>query len=207
MPNFKVVDLSHYSPTPDFAAAKAGGVLGIVHKATQGSGYVDAKYAARAVQAKKAGLLWGAYHFGTSADVDAQVAKFLSVVKPDASTLVALDFEQNEASPAQTMSLPQAKQFLKAIEAKLGRKAVLYGGSYLKSKLGTTVDPYLAQHRLWWAQYGNAALIPPTWKSYWLWQYTDGHNGPTPHAAPGLGSPDIDTFDGTDAELATQWAS
>jgi len=129
------------------------------------------------------------------------------VVKPDASTLVALDFEQNESAPAQTMSLVQAKQFLKAIEAKLGRKAVVYGGSYLKTKLGTTVDPYLAQHRLWWAQYGPAAKLPATWPSYWLWQYTDGHNGPEPHDVPGLGSPDCDTFDSTDDQLRGSWSA
>ncbi len=88
MPAFKVVDLSHYNPTPDFATAKAGGVIGIVHKATQGATYVDPKYAGRVKAAKSAGLLWGAYHFGTGADVDAQLAQFLAVVQPDASTLV-----------------------------------------------------------------------------------------------------------------------
>lgn len=207
MPNFTVVDLSHHNATADFVQAKAAGVVGIIHKATQGTGFVDSKFAARAAKAKAAGLLWGAYHFGTGADVSKQVAKFLSVAKPDASTLVALDLETNTTPGGTSMSLAQAKQFLKAIESALGRKAVLYGGAYLKEKIAGSNDPYFAQHRLWWAQYGNAPTLPPAWPSYWLWQYSDGHHGPDPHAVPGLGTPDCDTYDGSAAQLAAEWAT
>lgn len=205
--NFLVVDLSHHNGPVNFTAAKAAGVAGIIHKATQGTGYADPTYAARRAAAKKAGLLWGAYHFGTSAAPAAQLQNFLSVAAPDDDTLVALDLEMNEGTPANSMTLAQGKEFLTAIEAKLGRKAVLYGGSYLKAALAGKKDAYLGQHRLWWAQYGNAALIPPTWQAYWLWQFTDGHNGPPPHSVPGLGSPDCDTYDGTPAQLASDWAS
>ena len=129
------------------------------------------------------------------------------MAQPDASTLVALDFEANVASPDKSMSLAQAKQFLKKIEAKLGRKAVLYGGQFLKEKLAGGSDPYLAQHRLWWAQYNTTAVLPPNWQSYWLWQYTDGHHGPQPHVVPGLGTPDCDTFDGSDDQLRASWSA
>jgi lysozyme len=206
MPNFKVVDLSHFNAPPNFPAAKAGGVLGVIHKATQGTGFVDNKYAARRGPATGAELLWGAYHFGTGDDVDDQVDHYLETAKPDASTLVALDFEQNTVQGGTSMSLDQAKAFLQAIETKLGRKAVLYGGAYLKQKLAGQADAYLASHRLWWAQYSAAPSLAPGWPTYWLWQYTDGHHG-TINQVPGIGLCDVDTYQGTDAQLAQEWAS
>lgn len=204
MPNFMVVDLSHHNATADFAKAKQTGVAGIIHKASQGTGFADPKYASRRKQALQAGLLWGAYHFATGADVTAQLKFFLATAAPDEHTLVALDFELNEQTPANSMSLAQAKAFLKGIESALMRKAVLYGGAYLKEKLGTANDPYLAQHRLWWAQYSPAPALPATWPAYWLWQYTDGHHGSAQNV-PGLGTPDCDTFDGTPDQLTASW--
>lgn len=207
MPNFKVVDLSHFNAPPNFATAKTGGVVGVIHKATQGTGFIDNRYAARRAPATAAGLLWGAYHFGTGDDVEDQIDHYLDVAKPDASTLVALDFEQNTVPGGSSMTLDQAKAFLQAIEAKLGRKAVLYGGAYLKQKLAGHADPYLSQHRLWWAQYSAAPSLAPGWANYWLWQYTDGHSGHNIPTVPGIGHCDTDTYDGTDAQLAQEWAS
>ena len=40
------------------------GIVGVIHKATQGTTYVDETYASRRVEALACGLLWGAYHFG-----------------------------------------------------------------------------------------------------------------------------------------------
>jgi lysozyme len=207
MPNFKVIDMSHFNPPADFTKAKAGGVVGVIHKATQGTGFVDPMYGQRVGPAKAAGLLWGAYHFGTGDDVNAQVAKYLSVVNPGPDTLVALDFEQNTVPGETSMTLAQAKAFLQAVEAKIGRKAVLYGGAYMKEHLSGSSDPYFAAHRLWWAQYSNAPTLPPVWASYWLWQYSDGHHGLGPNDVPGIGRPDVDSYEGTDAQLAAEWAS
>jgi lysozyme len=205
VPNFKVIDLSHHNANVNFAQIKAAGVVGVIYKASQGTGYTDPTYAARRIAAKAAGLLWGAYHFGTGGDVAAQVSRFMTSAKPDGDTLMALDFEPNAQTPANTMSLAQAKAFLALIEQKLGRKAVLYGGSLINDVLGTTVDPVLAQHRIWWARYGAQPRVQASWPTYWLWQHTDGHNGPEPHAVPGVGPCDCDTFDGSETELRQQW--
>ena len=42
-----VIDLSHHNEKVDFKKVAADGVVGIIHKATQGFGFVDKKYAAR----------------------------------------------------------------------------------------------------------------------------------------------------------------
>lgn len=206
MPNAMVVDLSHHNAATNFQDARQAGVVGVIHKATQGAGFVDRKYASRMPQAKAAGLLWGAYHFGTGDDVELQLHHFLSTVQPDAKTLVALDLEVNGTAPSNTMSLSQARTFLRGIEASLGRKAVLYTGSYLKDELGSASDAYFGSHRLWWAQYADAPTIQASWKDYWLWQHTDGFHGSPPKQIAGIGPCDCETYQQSAEQLAKSWA-
>ena len=86
----KVLDLSHHNCGPsgdpddpiDFAAVAAFGVKGIIHKASQGVSIRDKKYGERRRDAVAAGLLWGAYHFATGDDADAQVKWFLECAQP-----------------------------------------------------------------------------------------------------------------------------
>jgi lysozyme len=203
-----VVDMYHGDRVVSFARARQAGICGIIHKASEGAGFVDPKYARRRVRARRAGLLWGAYHFGTSDDVDAQVANFLSAATPDAETLVALDYESNGAA---TMSLDQARQFLTAIENRLGRKAVLYSGDLIKEQLGDRVDPFFASHRLWLSEYGPVPRVPASWSKQWLWQYSGDGIGPEPRTVAGIpgagGAIDCNSYEQNAADLAAQWAS
>ena len=101
------------STVSDFAAVRRSGILGVIHKATEGGDWTDASYAVRQPQAERAGLLWGAYHFGTRQYSGAQQAQlFLSVVRPAPSTLIALDLEPNDGNPRNTMTLAQAEAFV-----------------------------------------------------------------------------------------------
>ncbi len=205
MPNFLVVDLSHHNRKIDFVSARAAGVVGIIHKASQGTAFTDPTYSKRRKWATDAGLLWGACHFGTSSDVAAQLENFIDAAALDSATLVALDLEENVASPNNSMSLEQARTFLATLDQRIGRKAVLYGGAYLKEHIGQSVDPFFAEHRLWCAQYSPQPEIPAQWQSCWLWQHTDGFHGSPPREVPGLGTLDCDTFEGTEVQLRANW--
>jgi len=205
MPNAMVIDLSHHNDSVSFPRVRAAGVIGVIHKATQGTGFVDSQYARRKPLALAAGLLWGAYHFGTGDDVDAQVAHFLHTTTPDGTFALVLDFEKNEASPANSMSLAQANDFLTKVEAQSGQRPAIYTGSYLTDVAGHQPQPSLATYRLWWAQYANAPHLHPTWQNYWLWQYTDGRNGPPQHSVDGAGQCDCNTFNGDEAALRANW--
>src|SRR5262245_22375804 len=90
-----VIDLSHHNGTVDLQAAAASGIAGVIHKATQDQTYVDPAFTANRALAQRAGLLWGAYHFGTGADGVVQADWFLQTVQPDAATLLVLDLEAN----------------------------------------------------------------------------------------------------------------
>src|SRR5690242_11536953 len=99
-----VIDLSHHNGTHlDFQAAAGAGIVGVVHKATQGTGHVDPMYVTNRSPARGAGLLWGAYHFGVGADGVEQADFFLGTVKPDALHLLVLDFEANPTGPSMTL--------------------------------------------------------------------------------------------------------
>jgi GH25 family lysozyme M1 (1,4-beta-N-acetylmuramidase) len=210
-----VVDMYHLDEVTSFAEAGQAGIIGIIHKASTGAGGKDPRYAERKAAAYQAGLLWGAYHWGTAADIDAQVDNFLSVINPAgpvgglAGVLVALDFERTylDGSSEDTMSLDQARQFVSKLDQILGRNVVIYGGDLIKSGLGDTVDPFWGAHRLWLAEYREP---PPRWQTSWqgpwLWQYTG--NGTCP-GIPGdsQGRVDCNTFLGDVSAQVSQWAS
>ena len=200
-----VVDISHHNGTPDFVQAKAAGILGVIHKATQGLTYEDPMYLTNRQKALDAGLLWGAYHFGDGTDGTGQADFFLSVVNPGPDTLLVLDFETN--TQGATMSLDGARAFVSEINSKAGRFPGLYSGSLIKQLLGNNTDPILAQCFFWLAQYGSTAVVPPNWPTWTLWQYTDGTNGPSPHSVSGIGNCDRDKFNGDLDGLKRLWGA
>lgn len=204
-----VVDLSHHNAVVDFKKLKAAGIVGVIYKATQGFTYVDKTYATRRAQALEQGLLWGAYHFGVGGDGSDQADFFLNTVQPDAATLLVLDYEPNLTGP--TMSLDQAREFVDHTQAVTGRWPGLYSGHLIKEQLGSvaTPDPILANCFLWLAQYnGPKPLnVPPTFKTWSFWQYTDGVHGPEPHAVSGVGPCDRNRFNGSLKQLKKLWGA
>lgn len=200
-----VIDLSHYNQGLDFAQIKNSGILGIIHKATQGTTYVDPTYATHRQAALGQGLLWAAYAFGTGAEGVEQAQHFLDIVKPDGKTLLALDFEANPHGPS--MNLEEARSFVTHVKEQTGNWPVLYSGYYIKQLLGANQDPVLAQCPFWLAEYGPTAVVPPNWQTWTLWQYTDGAAGPPPHDVPGAGLCDRDYYNGQPTDLQTNWGS
>jgi lysozyme len=199
-----VIDLSHHNQNLDFSQiANPGGILGVIHKATQGTRYVDPTYRSHMRAALDAGLLWGAYHFGTGSDGVEQAQHFLDVVSPGPQTLLALDFEANPQGPS--MSLEEARGFVIHVHEVTGRWPGLYSGYYIKHLLGSNSDPVLANCWFWLAQYGPTAVVPANWDTWDMWQYTDGAAGPDPHEVPGAGLCDRDKFNGDESGLQTLW--
>ncbi len=202
-----IVDLSHHNEKVDFVKAKADGIVGVIHKATEGFTFVDPKYKERQQKARDAGLGWGAYHFGVGGDGSDQADHFLNIVKPTPDTLLVLDYEPNHLGP--TMMLNQAREFVSHINAVIGRFPGLYSGHLIKDQLGNVQppDPVFSQCFLWIAQYKGPTPIniPPTFKTWTLWQYTDGFTGLPPYSVSGIGRCDRDMFNGSLANLKKLW--
>lgn len=171
-----VIDLSHHNPEPDWAALKASGVVAIIHKATQGTGYVDPTYGSRSLKAEGVGLLWAPYHFLEGDKITQQMDWFLDRTDPPQGGRMVIDHEQN----ATLDDLCDAVTYLWSKRPDL--EITIYSGHLIKEQLGTTtVRGALSRTSLWIAQYTSAAS--PSWpKQQWanwsLWQWTDRETVP-----------------------------
>jgi lysozyme len=199
-----VIDISHHNgKSLDLDLARADGIRGVIHKASQGVTMRDPMYEANRAKAQAAGLLWGAYHFGVGGDGAAQAAAFVDAVGDREGVLMALDLEPNPGG--RSMSLSQARDFVSQVYERTGRWPGLYSGSAIKEMLGARKDPVLANCWLWLAQYGPKAVVPANWPTWTLWQYTDGALGSGPRSVRGIGHCDRSRFNGNEANLRKLW--
>lgn len=197
-----VIDISHWETVTDFKALKKAGIQAVICKATEGLYYTDDTYTRYVKEAREAGLLVGAYHFGTSENVEDQVNRFLARVgRSNTDVLLALDWEPNPRGRNWTMTLEQAKQFCTLIFEKTGRWPVLYSGHTVKEALGFKhKDPVLANCRLWIAHYSEKPTWPyGTWPKLWLHQYSESGR------LPGIPDDDVDLNFYAGDDLSKDW--
>lgn len=208
-----VVDLSHAQSIPDpigaFAQMRASGIALLIHKATQGTGFVDDTFAPRRAAAAQVSMLFAAYHFCDGSAPAAQAAHFLSIVGDASKTPLALDAEKN----ASQVTIQQTIELADAIAQKIGRRLDwLYMGASGPDGNGTGMtDAAMAQlyalvTDLWLPEYGSRPICPAPWTRWAMHQYTgDGINGSGYVAGVGR---DLDRsyFAGTVADLQAYFA-
>jgi lysozyme len=221
-----VIDISHLVEVSDFTLVRQhSNIRGVFHKASEGGDWSDAAYAVRKPQAEAAGLLWGAYHFGTHQySGEDQAAAFLAAAQPGPATLMALDFEPNDRHPSNTMTVAQAEAFVRTVQSSTGRLPLVYthptwanGGYYGHAglSLGEAISPnsILARCDLWLADYNFEPEMPWAWgkKSWRFWQYAgndDADNaayGSAPRSVAGVDHCDRNLFAGDVAALYRYW--
>lgn len=198
-----VIDISHYQPGHmDFPLAKSHGLRGVIHKCTESNTLVDKFYAIRRKPVLDAGLLWGAYHFlRPRVSMALQARLFVDHAEPDAHTLMAPDHE------TAGVSVEDLCEFIENVEALIKRKVTLYTGFLIREQpIPHNRAPFLAERQLWLADYRTTPTVPRPWKDLWLWQYSDGEAGHTPHGFAGIsGQTDMNSIDRDDATLAKEW--
>lgn len=202
MPELLVVDLSHHNTVTDFGAAEAAGVVGIIHKATEGTSFIDSDYHQREFDADEAGLAWASYHFLKHGRVVEQISHYLSFADPVPGARVCIDYEDEACT---LDDLHQAIDAIQDIDPSL--QICIYGGHLLKQHLGSFHDPALAPHALWIAQYNSSGPEWPrgTWPVWTLWQFSDGDQGGSPRDVPGISAPhDCNAFNGS-RENCRKW--
>jgi lysozyme len=197
-----VIDLSHYdNVSQDFVATAKAGIVAVILKATQGTGFVDPTFLPRVAEARAAGLEVGAYHFLDGSNPAAQAAHFLTVAKSEGGvSWLALDWEPYPSSQASVM---QAATAAVGIEAATGRWPVLYT---IRSMLSAP-NQTLSKCALWLAEYGTRPICPLGFAAWQLWQHTDGQVGSAVVPVPGVGPCDRSKFAGTVDQLRAWWAN
>lgn len=182
-----VVNLSHYDlMRVDFERMKREGIIGVIHEATYPRFDRDAYYGGRQMAATRAGLLWGAYHFGDATNPVRQADHFLDMVasewrgqdaRPD-KVLLVLDFEKNGHYPGGTMRVDQAVTFVERIRQRTGKYPGVYGSEHrlhalLNSRgVSSSQRQTLANCWLWIANYHSEPRHTAPWNQWHLWQYT-----------------------------------
>jgi lysozyme len=222
-----VIDMSHGVMVEDFAQVRRSSILGVIHKVSEGGDWFDPSYARNRQQAEAAGLLWGAYHFGTRQHSGVQQAKvFLSAAQPGPKTLLALDLEPNDPNPRNTMTVAQAEAFVSTVYQSIGRMPLVYthptwanGGRYgrVGQRISQPIMPgsLLARCDLWLADYREEPQLPYAWsdRGWRLWQYMADERvenaayGTVSRAVPGIDHCDRNLFAGDATQLFRFWGS
>jgi len=220
-----VIDISHFNRVSDLALARSGSnIMGVIHKATEGYDWVDPLYAQRRAACEAAGLLWGAYHFGTYERPGAEQARsFLAAAQPSSDTLLALDLELNDRNQANSMDIVRAEDFVRTVLMSTGRLPILYihpawaDGEAMGGRgrtLGGAIRPgsMLAACDLWLADYRAQPELPSAWvgRGWRLWQYAgDGTGGgpfkPRTRQVAGIEKCDRNLFAADSATLTRYW--
>lgn len=169
-------------------------VLFALVKSTEGVTIVDPMFKRNFREAKRVGIVRGAYHFlSVSSPVEQQVKYFIAntpLEKGDLPPVLDLEISKTTMQKQHKKVISMAKKWLKLVEKHYGVKPIIYTynnyyNDYIK---GLGLDDY----DYWIARYG----AEPSARHWEIWQFTDkGTATGINHAV------DIDLFRGDYADL------
>lgn len=189
-PDIDFIDVSHWNaeeglPLSFYQTIKLGGVQGVVVKVSEGTSYLDPAASVNIANAKQAGLVTSAYHFGrltSVADAQSEAKWFDKTLQKvgfnkDTDGYVVLDLEVTSGITNKTKLTEYANAFIKQMQ-ELGYPRVdIYSGSYFyNSSLNPTG---LIINKPWLARY-SASYQEPQWsngKGAWQWSSTYKFSG------------------------------
>lgn len=189
----KGVDISHWQGVVDFKKLVKDGNQFCIAKATDGLGGVDPMFNRNRIEAKKAGLIFGAYHwFHPSQDILKQVGHYVNVIGKRQPGELPPTIDWEPTTDTKLVGIAATKQrvkmFLDELEKIEGVTPMIYCSPGFVQDYGDL--SMFASNPLWIAHYGvNHPRVPAPWKNFTIWQYTD------------KGGLDLDLFNGTIEDL------
>ena len=195
------IDVSHYQPAIDWATVVRAGFQYCFIKATEGMASVDKSFARHWQDARKAGLIRGAYHFfRPTLPVASQAALFLRTVKPlqpgDLPPVLDLEAPQDWTGIAPKERPALAVRWLEAVEHQLGVTPIVYlSPTFAGDILENTAE--LVRYPVWLAHYtmAESPAVPKPWRAWTFWQHSNGRT-------PGISVPvDLNRFNGSRDDL------
>lgn len=195
------VDVSSYQGTIDWPVLASEGIDFAYIKATEGSSYVDSRFADNWEQAQESALSVGAYHFVSFESTGDQQLRHLTETVPvsgDLPIAVDLEFYGRFSDDHPTAAAVHAilDPLLAGIEEHYGSNAVIYSTP-------EAYDAYLsgryAEHPIWIRSVAVPASLPDG-REWAFWQYSHrdrlrGYEGDEQFI-------DMNVFSGTPDELA-----
>jgi lysozyme len=186
------VDVSAHQGDIDWDALSRSDVRFAYIKATEGTSYVDPRFAANWRGAGHAGIRQGAYHrFSQCRSVQSQAANFFRTVPRTYGALPpAIDVENMDSCGAHRVDAKaQITSFLDLLQTHYGVRPILY---VTKAFLDAHVQDF--PHERFWIR---SLYAPPAFRGQWvIWQHHElAHR-------PGIGEPvDVDAFRGDERAL------
>jgi lysozyme len=215
------IDVSHWEGEIYWKTVRDSGLVEFAFiKATDGEDFIDPNFAANKSGIIAASLPWGAYHFfQPDEDPVVQANFFVKTVGAncpvyvcDCEThLLTTLYSESEGLELRgrplkltprlllnrllgTSSLVSAtKLFLDTVEARTGRKPVIYTSPYFWNSYMLPNPTWASQYDLWVAHWTTKLepLLPNGWSTWTFWQYSDDG------IIPGIPSKvDLDRFNG-----------
>jgi hypothetical protein len=160
---------SYQSTTPDLT-----GLDFAFTKVTEGLSYVSAKWAAQRDHAKKAGLVWGAYHYPHMANDPIKEADyFLKQVAWQPGDIIVLDWEGYDAANkgvSNARKLQYRDAWLKYVKGKMPHNPV---GMYCNTEYWLNIDKSSNCGDFLWIATGGKDAGHPGIQSNWMFhQYS-----------------------------------
>tara|TARA_R100000935_G_scaffold58415_2_gene95330 strand:+ start:4015 stop:4563 length:549 start_codon:yes stop_codon:yes gene_type:complete len=127
-------------------------VVGLIHKATEGSTFNDRKFKARREASKKNDLLFGSYHLGLAGDPIKQAKFYLKTIGNHENEILALAIERVDSK---FMSLAEAEEFIKYIFNETGKYPLLYINHIVYKEINSKYDDnsVFSKCLLWYARF------------------------------------------------------
>jgi len=191
------IDVSHHQGTIDWKsvadpADRTYPIRFVFMKATEGGSFLDQNYQTNMAEARKTGLICGAYHFFNPETSGSRQADFFieNVTLEKGDLPPVLDVERRGSS--RTMLQSEVLEWLRAVEHYYGVKPIIYA-SY-KFRKNYLDSPEFDDYVFWMAHY---YVETPASDAEWLfWQFSDRA------VVPGIAErTDINVFSGDLSQL------
>ncbi|MCD4524840.1 GH25 family lysozyme [Nocardioides sp. cx-173] len=163
------VDVSHHKGVVDWPRVRADGISFAYLKASEGTGFIDPRFAESLPRALRAGLRAGGYHYFTLCAPGApQAAHFLSVIGDRTTMPPAVDVEligNCDPGPPREELLVELRSFIDTVEARTGKRMVVYLHPDLEERYAIADD---LDRRQWVRSLGARPS-----RDWWIWQRSD----------------------------------
>jgi lysozyme len=196
------IDVSYYQRTVDWQRVRRAGIRFAFIRVSDGATLRDSMFATNWVEARRAGVIRGAYQYfrpdqNVVAQADLMIAAMRDRTRSDLPP--ALDIEIDAGLTPAALAA-RAQVWIDRVRDKLGVEPVIYTGSDLWRTGGAG---RLATQPLWIAHYTSGCpVLPSPWTHWTFWQHTDRG------AVPGIEGPvDLDLFAGTVGDLRAALSS
>lgn len=195
-PTVPGIDVSYYQEAIAWKRVRRAGIRYAFIRVSDGFDRVDERWARNWADAKRAGVMRGAYqYFRPDQDVATQVDLLVNLLAKDRGELPpVIDVETNGGLPPAEL-VARVQQWVTRVRDKLGVEPIVYTGPEFWRDRAKGGD--VSAQPLWIAHYTrDCPSVPKPWTRWVFWQHTD--NG----RVPGIEGPvDLDLFAGTMQDL------